>query len=64
MKTVAEYRQFAASCRELANKITDPKDKHAVELMADAWDKVANDREVAVKAGVHNPLPGGALPPA
>jgi hypothetical protein len=64
MKTVAEYRQFAASCRELAAKITDPKDKYAVELMADAWDKVAHDREVAVKAGVKNPLPGGAFPPA
>ena len=64
MKTVAEYRQFAASCRELAEKISDPKDKHAVELMAEAWDKVANDREVAVKAGDRNPMPGGALPPS
>ena len=64
MKTVAEYRQFAASCRELAEKISDPKDKHAVELMAEAWDKVANDREVAVKTGQKNPIPGGALPPS
>jgi hypothetical protein len=64
MKTVAEYRQFAAWCRELASKISDPKDKHAVELMAEAWDKVANDREVAVKAGDRNPVPGGALPPS
>jgi hypothetical protein len=64
MKTVAEYRQFAAWCRELASKTSDPKDKHAVELMAEAWDKVANDREVAVKAGDRNPVPGGALPPS
>jgi hypothetical protein len=39
MKTVAEYRQFAAWCRDLAAKITDPKDKHATELMAE----VANE---------------------
>ena len=38
MKTVAEYRQFAEWCREMALKISDPKDKHAVELMAQAWD--------------------------
>jgi hypothetical protein len=63
-KTVAEYRQFAAWCREIAPKIGDPKDKHAVELMAEAWDKVANDREVAVKTGQKNPVPGGALPPS
>ena len=52
MKTVAEYRQFAAWCRELAAKITDPKDKHATELMAEAWEKIANDREAALKRGV------------
>ena len=52
MKTVAEYRQFAASCRELADKITDPKDKLAVELMAETWEKIANDRETALKRGL------------
>jgi hypothetical protein len=49
MKTVAEYRQFAAWRRELAAKITDPKDKHATELMAETWEKIANDREAALK---------------
>jgi predicted alpha/beta hydrolase len=57
MKTVAEYRQFATWCRELAMKITDPKDRHAVELMAAAWEKVASDREVALKRG-QEPIPG------
>ena len=51
MKTVAEYRQFAEWCREMALKISDPKDKYAVELMAEAWDKVANDREAALERG-------------
>jgi hypothetical protein len=59
MKTVAEYRQFAMQCREMAAKITDPKDKHAVELMAKAWDKVANEREAALKRGL-GPVPGGS----
>ena len=63
MKTVAEYRQFGAWCREMATKIADPKDKHAVELMAEAWDKVANDREAALKRG-DEPIPGpGIVPP-
>jgi hypothetical protein len=56
MKTVAEYRQFAVACREMAAKITDPKDKRAVELMAQAWEKVANEREVALKRGTE-PVP-------
>ena len=48
MKTVAEFRQFAEACRQLANKLTDPRDKHATELMAETWDKIANDREAAL----------------
>jgi hypothetical protein len=49
MKTVEEYRQFADGCRELGAKLTDPEDKRAMELMAAAWDKVANEREAALK---------------
>ncbi len=36
MKTVAEYREFARMCRELAAQLVNPKDKRAVELMAAA----------------------------
>ncbi len=49
MKTVAEYRKFAAKCRELAAKLTDANDKRATELMASAWDKVAKQREAQLK---------------
>ena len=49
MKTVAEYREFARLCRELAAKLTDPKDRQATELMASAWEKVANEREAMLK---------------
>jgi hypothetical protein len=45
MKTVAEYREFARACAELAAKLADPKDKEAALLMASAWEKVANERE-------------------
>jgi hypothetical protein len=34
MKTVAEYRQFAQSSRELAAKISNTKDSHAMLLAA------------------------------
>jgi hypothetical protein len=47
-----ESELFAEWCREMALKISDPKDKHAVELMAQAWDKVANDREADLKCGL------------
>jgi hypothetical protein len=57
MKTVAEYRQFAQSSRELAARISNPKDKHAVLLMAAAWDKVADQREAALEKGLE-PTPG------
>jgi hypothetical protein len=49
MHTVAEYKRFAEECRHLAAKLTDPKDKHAVELMAAAWERVAREREALLK---------------
>jgi hypothetical protein len=57
MKTVAEYRQFAQSSRELAAKLDDPRDRHAMLLMAAAWDKVADQREAALYKGLE-PTPG------
>jgi hypothetical protein len=52
VKTVDEYRQFAEDCRKLAVKLTDPKDKRAMELMAVGWDKMADQREAALKKGL------------
>ena len=49
MKTVAEYREFARMCRELAAQLVNPKDKRAVELMAAGWEKSANDREAVLQ---------------
>jgi hypothetical protein len=57
MKTVAEYRQFAQSSRELAAKLDNAKDRHAMLLMAAAWDKVADQREAALYKGLE-PTPG------
>jgi hypothetical protein len=52
MRTVEEYRGYAQDCRNLAAKLTDPKDKEAMELMAAGWDKVADQREAAIKKGL------------
>jgi hypothetical protein len=49
MKTVAEYREFAAKCREVAARIDDPQDRRALELQASAWEKLANEREAKLK---------------
>jgi len=59
MITVAQYRQFAAQCREMAARISDPQDRRALELQARAWENVADQREAALKAGLP-PIPGPA----
>jgi hypothetical protein len=45
MKTVAEYRSYADQCRKLAAKVSRLEDKEALEYIARAWDRVANERE-------------------
>lgn len=45
MKTVKEYRGLAEECRKLAANTSNPKDKKSLELIADAWDAVASERE-------------------
>jgi hypothetical protein len=52
MRTVAEYRQYASECRQLAAKITYLKDRRAMEMMAAAWEKVAADHEARLKTKV------------
>lgn len=39
-------------CRELAARLTDPRDRHALELMAAGWEKVVREREAAQQANV------------
>ena len=45
MKSVAKYRRFAEEYRKLSEKLTSPKDKEALRLMARAWDSVATECE-------------------
>ena len=45
MKFVAEYRKLADEYRKLADKLARPKDKHALDLMARAWDSAAAQRK-------------------
>jgi hypothetical protein len=47
MKTVAEYRDYAESCRKLAARLSDAKDKQAVLMMA-----AANEREAELQRKV------------
>jgi hypothetical protein len=59
MITVAQYRKFAAACREMAGRTSNPNDRRALELQARAWDNVADQREAAIDAGLP-PIPGPA----
>ena len=45
MKTVAEYRLYAEECRRLGARIARPEDKQALETIARAWDRLADERE-------------------
>jgi hypothetical protein len=45
MGALAEYRQHAKVCRELAVKMIRPGDKEIFESLAKAWEKVAAFRE-------------------
>lgn len=45
MKSVAKYRRLAEEYRKLSDKLVNPKDKQAVQLVARAWDTVATERK-------------------
>ena len=45
MRSVAKYRRLAEEYRKLSDKLVNPKDKQAVQLMARAWDTVATERK-------------------
>ena len=45
MKSVAKYRRFAEEYRKLSDKLDNPTDKKALQLMARAWDTVAAERK-------------------
>jgi hypothetical protein len=44
MKLVAQYRQFASECHELAAITDEPEKKQMLESLARAWERVANER--------------------
>jgi hypothetical protein len=48
MKTVAEYRMYAEECRKLAARTARAEDKQALEVIARAWERVANEREASL----------------
>jgi hypothetical protein len=48
VRLVARYRQFAEECRQLAGKLNDAEDRRAIEMMAMAWEKIADEREASL----------------
>jgi hypothetical protein len=45
VRTVEEYRHNAEECRKLAQQLSKPDDRKALEMMASAWDRLAAQRE-------------------
>ncbi len=57
MIKVEEYRAFAAQCREIAKRMANEADRKAMEMLGAAWERIANERETAIKAGKPPPSP-------
>ncbi len=57
MIKVEEYRSYAAQCREIAKRTRNAADRKAMEMLAAAWERIANERETAIKAGKPPPSP-------
>jgi hypothetical protein len=52
---IAEYLQHAITCRELAERVTQPGDKKILEELANAWEKIAALQEQdLIEAKDHN----------
>jgi hypothetical protein len=51
MKTVQEYRDNAAECRQMAKRMPQPEDRIRLQEMAQAWDRLARSREGKLLAG-------------
>lgn len=49
MRMVAEYREHAEECRELARRLTSPRDKTTLEKMARSWEMLAQLRKQDVE---------------
>jgi hypothetical protein len=45
MRVVAEYRQRAKQCRNLAARASDPADRKTLKYLAASWAKMATLRE-------------------
>jgi hypothetical protein len=58
MLKVAEYREHAADCRNMAAKTKDPDQRKMLEDMAAAWEGLATEREKFLKL-----KPAGVLVP-
>jgi hypothetical protein len=48
---------YAEECRKLAAKTGRPEDKQALETIARAWDRIANEREASLLKQVNGEQP-------
>ena len=50
MKKASEYRKHAAECRILAKQMKQGEYRDQLLIMAETWDRLAAEREAAVRA--------------
>jgi hypothetical protein len=64
MERVSDYRNNAEACRSLAGKMPAPQREQLMD-MARQWDRIAEERELALRSGaaVPDPRPTGPAAP-
>jgi hypothetical protein len=63
MKTAQEYRRYAEECRALAKQMTDIMQRDQLLMMADTWDRLAEQRERRASGASVEPVEAPREPP-
>ena len=49
MRKLSEYKQHADECRKMAANSSNPEHKRQLQIMAEAWEMLALEREKQLK---------------
>ena len=58
MACVAECRWYARECREMTSSVRSERDRQILELMATAWDQIADELDAEAFAETVAAVPG------
>jgi len=62
MACIAECRWYARECREMTSSVRSERDRQILELMATAWDQIADELDAQAFAETVAAVPGTGGP--